>query len=164
MLWTLQNYCNYIFSWNIHLSRTFVKLISCSISESRTKWLNMTMFQSLWVKLEYRNNQLCHLSKRYLVWLVTYISFTCQSTIWFLIISIRTCILSNACCYMYYWPIKFQILVFNSFCAVVSKFVGPVGQSDISYECPTKNVGVPDQMSDRNHKKISIWWMKRSGT
>ena len=39
---------------------------------------------------------------------------------------------------------------------VVSKFVGPVGQSDISYECPTKNVGVPDQMSDRNYKKISI--------
>ena len=46
---------------------------------------------------------------------------------------------------------------------VVSKFVGPVGQSDISYECPTKNVGVPDQMSDRNYKKISIWWMNRSG-
>ena len=37
--------------------------------------------------------------------------------------------------------------------SVVSKFVGPVGQSDISYECPTKNVGVPDQMSDRNYKK-----------
>ena len=36
---------------------------------------------------------------------------------------------------------------------VVSKFVGPVGQSDISYECPTKNVGVPDQMSDGNYKK-----------
>ena len=36
---------------------------------------------------------------------------------------------------------------------MVSKFVGPVGQSDISYECPTKNVGVPDQMSDRNYKK-----------
>ena len=40
--------------------------------------------------------------------------------------------------------------------AVVSKFVGPVGQSDISYECPTKNIGVPDQMSDRNYKRISI--------
>ena len=26
---------------------------------------------------------------------------------------------------------------------VVSKFVGPVRQSDISYECPTKTVGVP---------------------
>ena len=25
-----------------------------------------------------------------------------------------------------------------------------------------KNVGVPDQMSDRNYKKISIWWIKRS--
>ena len=36
---------------------------------------------------------------------------------------------------------------------VVSKFVGPAGQSDISYECPTKNVGVPDQMSDRNYKQ-----------
>ena len=45
----------------------------------------------------------------------------------------------------------------NSSTTVVSKFVGPVGQSDISYECPTKNVGVPDQMSDRNYKKkISI--------
>ena len=29
------------------------------------------------------------------------------------------------------------------------KYVGPVGQSDISYECPTKNVRVPDQISDR---------------
>ena len=38
---------------------------------------------------------------------------------------------------------------------MVSKFVGPVGKSDISYECPTKNVGVPDQMSDRK-KKIMI--------
>ena len=37
--------------------------------------------------------------------------------------------------------------------AVVSKFVG---QLDISYECPTKNIGVPDQMSDRNYKKISL--------
>ena len=33
---------------------------------------------------------------------------------------------------------------------------GPVGQSDISYECPTKNVGVPDQMSDRNYKKYQF--------
>ena len=42
---------------------------------------------------------------------------------------------------------------------VVSKFVGPVGQSDIFYEhdeCTTKNVGMLDQMSDRNYKKISI--------
>ena len=46
---------------------------------------------------------------------------------------------------------------------VLSKFVGPVGQSDIFYECPTKNVRVPDQMSDKKIK-ISIWWMKRSET
>ena len=34
--------------------------------------------------------------------------------------------------------------------AVLSKFVGPVGQSDIFYECPTKNVRVSDQMSGKN--------------
>ena len=42
---------------------------------------------------------------------------------------------------------------FDIFTQVVSKLVGPVRQSDISSECPTKNVGVPDQMSDRNYKK-----------
>ena len=39
---------------------------------------------------------------------------------------------------------------------VLSKFVGPVGQSDIFYECPTKNVRVPDQMSDRKYKNIRL--------
>ena len=40
---------------------------------------------------------------------------------------------------------------------VVSKFVGPVGQSDISYECPTKNFGVPDKKCPTEIiKKISI--------
>ena len=48
----------------------------------------------------------------------------------------------NAC-----WQIKFQYHL-----EVLSKFVGPVGQSDIFYECLTKNVGVPDKMSDRK------WW------
>ena len=38
--------------------------------------------------------------------------------------------------------------------AVLSKYFGPVGQSDISYECPTKNVRVPDQISDRKYKNI----------
>ena len=35
--------------------------------------------------------------------------------------------------------------------SVLWKFVGPVGQSDISYECPKKNVRVSDQMSDRKY-------------
>ena len=42
---------------------------------------------------------------------------------------------------------EISCIPYNS--AVLSKFVGPVGQSDIFYECLTKNVGVPDQMSDR---------------
>ena len=46
---------------------------------------------------------------------------------------------------------------------MLSKFTGPVRQLDIFYECPKKNVRVPDQMSDRN-KTISVWWMKRSKT
>ena len=36
---------------------------------------------------------------------------------------------------------------------VLSKFVGPVGQSDIFHECLTRNVRVSDQMSDRKYKK-----------
>ena len=36
--------------------------------------------------------------------------------------------------------------------SVLSKFVGPVGQSDIFYACPTKNVRVLDQMSGRKYK------------
>ena len=39
---------------------------------------------------------------------------------------------------------------------MLSKFVGPVGQSDIFYECPTKNVRVSDQMSDRKYKNIHL--------
>ena len=41
-------------------------------------------------------------------------------------------------------------------CAVLSKFVGPVGQPDIFYECPTKNVSTLDQMSDRKYKNIHL--------
>ena len=40
--------------------------------------------------------------------------------------------------------------------ALLSKFVGHVGQSDIFYECPTKNVRVPDHMSDRKKKNIHL--------
>ena len=39
---------------------------------------------------------------------------------------------------------------------VLSKFVGPVGQSDIFYECLTKYVRVSDQMSDRKYKNIHL--------
>ena len=48
--------------------------------------------------------------------------------------------------------------------AVLSKFVGPVGQSDISYECPTKNVRVPDQISDRKYKNIHLEDEKKQNT
>ena len=41
-------------------------------------------------------------------------------------------------------------------CTVLSKFIGPVGQSDISHECPTKNVRVPHQMSDKKYKNIHL--------
>ena len=37
-----------------------------------------------------------------------------------------------------------------------SKFITPVGQSDIFYECPTKNVRLPDQMSDRKYKNMHL--------
>ena len=52
-------------------------------------------------------------------------------------------------------PMKIQLNYFRDI-SVLSKFVGPVGQSDISYECPTKNVRVPDQMSDRKYKNIHL--------
>ena len=109
MLWTLQNYCNYIFSWNIHLSITFVK--PCSISESRTKWLNMTMFQLLWAWVQ---KQSTLPSFKVISCLAGHLYFF-QLRIhdWFLIISISACNLSNACCYMYYWPILFHVLVLN---------------------------------------------------
>ena len=47
-----------------------------------------------------------------------------------------------------------QIGVSNA--AVLSKFVGPVERLDIFYECPTKNVRAPDQMSDRKYKNIHL--------
>ena len=47
--------------------------------------------------------------------------------------------------------------------SVLSKFIGPVGQSDIFYECPTKNVECRTKCLTEN-TKISIWWMKRSET
>ena len=46
-------------------------------------------------------------------------------------------------------------------CSVLSKFVG---QSDIFYECPTKNVRVPDQMSDRKYKNIHLVDEKKQNT
>ena len=48
--------------------------------------------------------------------------------------------------------------------AVLSKFVGPVGQSDIFYECPTKNVRVADQISDRKYKNIHLLEEKKRNT
>ena len=47
---------------------------------------------------------------------------------------------------------------------MLSKSVGPVGQSDISYECPTKNVRVPDQMSDRTYRNIHLVDEKKRNT
>ena len=37
--------------------------------------------------------------------------------------------------------------------AALLKFIGVVGQSDIFYECPTKNITVLDQISNRKYKK-----------
>ena len=48
--------------------------------------------------------------------------------------------------------------------AVLSKFVGPVGQSDIFYECLTKIVRVSDQMSDRKYKNIHLVDEKKRNT
>ena len=47
---------------------------------------------------------------------------------------------------------------------MLSKFVGPVGQSDIFYECLTKNVRVSDQMSDRKYKNIHLVDEKKRNT
>ena len=44
---------------------------------------------------------------------------------------------------------------------VLSKFVG---QSDISYECPTKFVRVPDQMSGRKYKNSHLVDEKKGNT
>ena len=56
-----------------------------------------------------------------------------------------------------------KAIIFSSD-AVLSKFVGPVGQSDISYECPTKNVRVSHQMSDRKYKNIHLVEEKKRNT
>ena len=58
----------------------------------------------------------------------------------------------------------FFSLVISEIKAVLSKFVGPVGQSDIFYECPTKNVRVLDQMSDRKYKNIHLVDEKKRNT
>ena len=50
----------------------------------------------------------------------------------------------------------------NLISSVLSKFVGPVGQSDISYECPTKNIRVSDQMSNRKYKNIRFGGRKEA--
>ena len=82
-----------------------------SISESRTKWLNMTMFQSLWAWVQ---KQWTLPSFKVISCLACHLYFFhLPIHDWFLIISISACNLSNACCYMYYWPIKFHVLVFN---------------------------------------------------
>ena len=47
---------------------------------------------------------------------------------------------------------------------MLSKFVGPVGQSDIFYECSTKNVRVPDQMSDKKYINIHLVDEKKRNT
>ena len=48
--------------------------------------------------------------------------------------------------------------------SVLSNFVGPDGQSDIFYECLTKNVRVPDQMSERKYKNIHVVDEKKRNT
>ena len=47
---------------------------------------------------------------------------------------------------------------------MLSKFVRPVGQSDIFYECPTKHVRVSDQVSDRKYKNIHLMDEKKRNT
>ena len=57
-----------------------------------------------------------------------------------------------------------NVKVDNRQTAVLSKFVGSVGQLDIFYECPTKNVRVSDQMSDRKYKNIHLVDEKKRNT
>ena len=59
--------------------------------------------------------------------------------------------------YILWWSGLLKIVCAVS---VLSKFVGLVGQSDVFYECLTKNVGVPDQIVRQKILEISIWWMK----
>ena len=78
-------------------------------------------------------------------------------------------ILCKNLCFMYQIflllaDIWLSILAEKRNSAVLSKFVGPVGQSDIFYECPTKNVRVPDQMSDRKYKNIQLVNEKKRNT
>ena len=48
--------------------------------------------------------------------------------------------------------------------AALLKFIGAVGQSDIFYECPTKNVRVQDQISNRKYKNIHLVYEKKQNT
>ena len=57
-----------------------------------------------------------------------------------------------------------SLLAFDFYASVLSKLVGPVGKPDISYECPTKNVRVSDQMSDRKYKNIHLVEQKKRNT
>ena len=48
--------------------------------------------------------------------------------------------------------------------AALLKFIGVVGQSDIFYECPTKNITVLDQISNRKYKNIHLVYEKKQNT
>ena len=48
--------------------------------------------------------------------------------------------------------------------AALLKFIGVVGQSDIFYECPTKNITVLDQISNRKYKNIDLVYEKKQNT
>ena len=44
------------------------------------------------------------------------------------------------------------------------KFIGVVGQSDILYECPTKNITVLDKIFNRKYKNIHLVYEKKQNT
>ena len=66
--------------------------------------------------------------------------------------------------YIYFCVISMFVSEKNAYITVLSKFAGPVGQSDISYKCPTNIVRVPDQMSDRKYKNIHLMDEKKRNT
>ena len=113
------------------------------------------------VKLSYKIFRLKPMGSRFKINLFKYLYFWIDKEIFnnsLLEIHVKTSLFQIICKEIQYLYNK-QISL-----SVLSKFVGPVGQSDIFYECPTKNVRAPNQMSDRKYKYTNFVDEKKRNT